>query len=410
MPKIIKSQDTRIPKGALVLSINCQKIEDLLEFKFYNDLTQTRCLQINMDGINKEIVFKPNEKIAIELEEPKYKQCENKCNFCFVNGLPKGLRKELYFRDDDYRLSFLHGNFLSLTNITEDDVARIGRLRLSPLYVSVHTTNPIQRQRLFKNSKAGLIMEHLSSLADKGIKLHCQIVLIPGITDGTHLARTIMDLSTLHPAVCSIGVVPVGMTKFIKNISCVSKTCARDTISLVNDFHKRYRKEFKRGLVYCADEFYIKAGWSIPNTKYYDDFPQYENGVGMVRKFLDEIEELDDKINIKKRFLILTGTLAFPFLSLLKKKLIDLDCIAHDGVDILQVKNTFFGDSVSVSGLIGADDFVQTIDEKGKNYDCIVLPPNCVNDSGEFIDNKTINDDRIMVSPNSIKELCKCLQ
>ncbi|GAI46802.1 unnamed protein product, partial [marine sediment metagenome] len=156
---------------------------------------------IENKGVKKEVVFEPDEKIAIELEEPVYRQCENNCDFCFINGLPKGLRKKLYFKDDDYRLSFLLGNFLSLTNISKHDIQRIGRLKLSPLYVSVHTTDPELRRRLFKNDKAGLIMQHLSSLINNNIKIHCQIVVIPHITDDANLIKTITDLSTLYPGV-----------------------------------------------------------------------------------------------------------------------------------------------------------------------------------------------------------------
>ena len=233
MVRIIHSDDARIPNSARLLSINNHKIDDFLEYQFYNDITNTRKILIENKGVKKEVVFEPDEKIAIELEEPVYRQCENNCDFCFINGLPKGLRKKLYFKDDDYRLSFLLGNFLSLTNISKHDIQRIGRLKLSPLYVSVHTTDAELRRRLFKNDKAGLIMQYLSSLIDNNIKIHCQIVVIPHITDGANLIKTITDLSTLYPGVSSIGVVPVGRTKYANNIPMVSEKLAQKTIGLV---------------------------------------------------------------------------------------------------------------------------------------------------------------------------------
>ena len=410
MVRIAYSREKKIPNSTLLLSINDQKIDDFLEYQFYNDMTNTRKILIENKGVKKEVVFEPDEKIAIELEEPVYRQCENDCDFCFINGLPKGLRKKLYFRDDDYRLSFLIGNFLSLTNISKYDIQRIGRLKLSPLYVSVHTTDPKLRRRIFKNDKAGLIMQHLSSLIDNNINIHCQIVVIPGVTDGVNLFKTITDLSTLYPGISSIGVVPVGKTKNINSIPMVSRKLTQKTISLVEEFHKKFRKKYKTGMVYLADEFYIKAGLPIPEAQYYGDFPQYENGIGMARKFINEIKALNNTKKIKGKFLILTGRLALPFLEQLKRRWEKLRCIENGNIDVLAVDNLFFGNSVTVSGLISGADFVRTISKCEKKYDRIILPPTCVNDSGRFIDDKTINDNRIIVSPHNIKELIKCLQ
>jgi putative radical SAM enzyme (TIGR03279 family) len=407
MIRVITSDNPKIPKGATLLAINRYNIEDFLEFNFYNDITKTRKVLIEINGFKKDVIFEPNEKISIRFQDPSYRQCTNDCVFCFINGLPSGLRKELYFRDDDYRLSFLFGNFLSLTNITKDDIKRIGRLKLSPLYVSVHTTDPIMRRKLFKNNRAGLIMKHLSSLVEENIKLHCQIVLIPGITDGESLYKTIYDLNRLYPGVSSIGVVPVGKTKYLKGIPLVSKALAKETISLVESLHNKFRKKFKKGLVYLADEFYIKTDYPIPDISYYDDFPQYGNGIGMARMFIDEMKTLNKINKMQGKILILTSKLAFPFLNMLKTK---LNQSKENKIDVMKVENRFFGNSVTVSGLIGADDFSRTIFNLKKNYDRIVLPPNCVNDSGKFIDDKLFSDKRVIISPNSIRELLKCLQ
>lgn len=410
MIRVIASKDPRIPAGARLLAVNSQKIEDFLDYKFYNDITETRKILITVRGKTREVIFKPREKLRIKLEEPEYRECENNCDFCFINGLPRGLRKELYFRDDDYRLSFLFGNFLSLTNITKRDIKRIGRLKFSPLYVSVHTTNPDLRRKLFRNDRAGLLMKHLSALVNENVTLHCQVVTIPGITDGGNLMHTIIDLSKLYPGVSSIGVVPFGKTKYLKNIPTVSKRLAQQTVRLVENLHDVFRRSYGKGLVYPADEFYIKAELAIPEHSYYDDFSQYENGIGMVRQFIDEVEGLNRAEKIKGRFLILTSSLAFPFLNMLKTRLIHLWCIDGNKIDIIPVENRFFGKSVTVSGLIGAGDISRTIRNLRKRYDRIILPPNCVNDQGKFIDDKRLHDHRIIVAPNSIKDLLKCLR
>lgn len=410
MIQVIHSDDRRIPEGALLLTINDQAIEDSLEYHYYNDITKTRKLVLKNRETTYEVILKSDERVMIDLEEPVYRQCENRCDFCFINGLPKGLRKELYFRDDDYRLSFLFGNYLSLTNINKEDIKRIGRLRLSPLYVSVHATNPELRRRIFKNDRAEYILEQLSELVDNDIHLHCQIVVIPDLTDGVQLLKSIKDLSSLYPGVSSIGVVPVGRTKYLNTIPVVSKMHARKTIAIVNDLHAQFRRKHKRGIVYCADELYIKAGFPIPSIDYYDDFPQYENGIGMVRSWMDEIEGLEKMNAVRGKLLILTGRLAVPFLSLLKAKLEGNGPLSNVSVDITGVDNLLFGDSVTVSGLIGAGDFSRVIDAHKTHYDHIILPPNCTNDAGEFIDSQTIDDNRIIVSPLRIKELIECLQ
>lgn len=399
------SKDERIPTGAKLRTINGQKIEDFLEFQFYNDTSKARQLVIELNGTSKRIVFRPHANIPITLETPRYRECTNGCDFCFINGLPKHLRKELYFRDDDYRLSFLFGNFLSLTNVDNEDISRIGRLRLSPLYVSVHTTNPRLRATLFKNEKAGLILQYLQALADNAIKMHCQIVVIPGMTSGRHLVRTIEDLGRLYPAVDSIGIVPVGRTKYAKAIHTVSKRRAQSVINTGRRFHENFRKKYGRGLVYLADEFFIKTDNPIPPKEYYDDFPQYENGIGMVRSFLDEIKMIGRVKKTKGRYLILTGQSAYPFLQILKARL-----KPNIFVDIKSVTNDFFGKTVTVSGLISARDINRTIKQSDEKYDRIILPPNCVNDANQFLDNESLRHKHAVIAPKTIKELIRCLR
>ena len=405
MVRVVASKDKKIPAGCNITKINNQKIEDFLEFQFYNDLSKERCVQIKKNGRLRSLAYKPNQQIAVTLETPRYRKCSNNCDFCFINGLPQNLRKELYYRDDDYRLSFLFGNFLSLTNVDEDDIARIGRLKLSPLYVSVHTTDPRLRARLFKNEKAADILETMKKLIRSGIKMHCQVVVIPGVTSGQSLTKTIEDLSQMYPGVQSIGIVPVGKTKHIKVISSVTKKMAQSIIESAQRFHGCFRKKYQKGLVYLADEFFIKTGNKIPSRQYYDDMPQYENGIGMVRSLLDEIEQIKRIKPTRGRHLIFTGIMAHPFLEVMKAKL-------EPGIqiDVQAIENRFFGPTVTVSGLLSGCDLNREIDTLATEYDRIILPPNCVNEKGQFLDDEIIADPRVLIAPPSIKELLKCLQ
>ncbi len=405
MVKVTASRDKRILPGARLTTINDHQIEDFLEFQFYNDTNKTRHVVLEYNSTRKKITYTRNQNISITLETPQYRRCNNDCHFCFIKGLPGSLRKELYFRDDDYRLSFLFGNFLSLTNIDNTDITRIGRLRLSPLYISVHTTEPELRARLFKNNKAAMIVQHMKALADVDIKMHCQIVVIPGMTDGRGFYKTIEELSHLYPAVQSIGIVPVGKTKYIEGIRLVSKKESRSIIESVHRLHERFRKITNQGLVYLADEFYIKAGYQIPEKEYYDDFPQYENGIGIVRSFLEEMKKIKNIRKSKGKYLFLTGISARKYLEMLKSRL-----RPNITVDVKTVDNEFFGRNVTVSGLMCATDINRHIATQGKKYDRIALPPNCVNEKGQFLDGMKISDERVFVSPRNLKELVSCLQ
>ncbi|MEO0122814.1 MAG: DUF512 domain-containing protein [candidate division WOR-3 bacterium] len=406
MVRVLNSGDSRIPRDARLLTIDKNPLNDIFDYFFYNDSTKKRNLVFTMNGSKKVISLNPGEDINIILEEPRYKKCENDCDYCFIKGLPAGLRKELYFRDDDYRLSFIFGNFLSLTNLTDEDIARIIKMRLSPLYVSVHTTNPILRSRLFKNKRAELIVEQLRKLIEGDIKIHCQVVVIPGLTDGINIEKTVNDLFRLFPGVSSVGIVPVGKTKFLKKFSGVNKKLALKIVKDTNLMHLNFRKKVNRGFVYIADEFFIKAGIPIPERDYYDEFYQYENGIGMVRQLLDEIDSIKCLNKISGKFLFVTGELAYPFINYLKKKLASKKLF----IDVLPVKNRFFGDMVTVSGLLTGNDIYNALRLTAKKYDRIILPPNCVNDNGKFLDDFNLNGINYIVSPYSIKELLLWLQ
>jgi putative radical SAM enzyme (TIGR03279 family) len=410
MVTIVSSSHPGIPAGAKLVTINRHRVEDVLEYTFYNNEADQRSIVILDKGERKQILIKEHEDIGIEVEPPQYRSCENRCEFCFINGLPKGLRKELYFRDDDFRLSFLFGNFLSLTNVSDDDIKRIRRLKLSPLYISVHATETDLRIKLFKNERAAEIMSQLTRLADAGIKLHCQVVVIPGSNDGIHLHRTIRDLSSLFPAVQSIGIVPVGVSTHLNNIPSVTKAHARTLIQIVDSYHTRSKKSHGSGLVYAADELFIKAGLPVPEKEYYDDFPQYENGIGMARSFLDEVDNLKPPVHIRGRNLVLTGRAARPFLEKLKQKLLSIGALEHTAFDILTIDNTFFGKNITVAGLLTDHDLMPAIRKNKKKYDRIILPPYCVNQDRKLLDDIEIEDEQVMIAPHSIPELLPCLQ
>jgi NifB/MoaA-like Fe-S oxidoreductase len=265
------------------------------------------------------------------------------------------------------------------------------------------------RKKLFKNDRAGLILEQLCSLIDNNIKLHCQIVVIPGLNDGANLIKTINDLSRLHPGVSSIGIVPVGRTKYIKDITGLSNHQAKEIITGIMDLHKTFRKKYHRGMVYLADEFFIDTQTDIPEEDYYDDFPQYENGIGMARSFLSDIERLNTKRKIQGRYLFLTGVMALPVIKKLKVKLQKLGCV-KDNIIIEPVTNNFFGASVTASGLLGAQDITTTLRKIDASYDKIFLPPNCTNDSNQFIDGILIHDRRVMIAPMNLEDFLQCLQ
>jgi putative radical SAM enzyme (TIGR03279 family) len=403
------SNDTRIPMKSRLISINDHPITDFLEFDFYNDVARQRTVVVEQDNTRSCITFKPDEAIPITLQTPEFRTCENECAFCFIRGLPPGLRSQLYIRDDDYRLSFLFGNFLSMTNITDEDIERIGRLRFSPLYLSVHTTDAPLRIRMFKNEHAGRIMDQIRSLIRHRITLHCQIVVIPGINDGDHLKKSIADLGSLYPGVQSIGIIPVGRTRYAPDLPMVTSVHARDLIAEVDCAQHCFRDRYDRGIVYAADELYCISGIPIPPAAYYDDTPQIENGVGMARMFLDEIAGLRSRKKVKGNLLFVTSRGAVQFIEALRNKLITRGLVKADRVHILPVENKFLGPTVTVSGLLGARDMNEAIHTYHGNFDRIVLPPNCTNDDGEFIDSGQIGTETF-VAPVSVKELITWLQ
>lgn len=361
--------------GDILLSINGNEINDVLDYRFY--LADTHItLELSRDGktFSRQIKKGEYDDIGLEFETPlmdKKHSCRNKCIFCFIDQLPDGMRETLYFKDDDQRLSFLHGNYITLTNLTDKDVDRIIKMHISPINISVHTTNPELRVSMMKNKNAGKVLSYLDRFNEAGIKICAQIVLCKGINDKSELDRSMRDLEKLFPALSSCSVVPAGLTKFRDGLYPLEvftpKECAQ-VIEQVNSFGDLCKKNHGTRLFYCADEFYIKSGLPIPSEDYYEDYAQIENGVGMLRSLEEEFSaELDFYLDmLEKKTLdsprcvsIATGVASYEHI----KKLALLAESRVDGlkVNVYKIINHFFGESITVSGLLTGVDLADQL-------------------------------------------------
>ena len=383
--------------GDILLSINGNEINDVLDYRFY--LTESSVELALLRGEERlSFTIKKSEydDIGLEFETPlmdKKHSCRNKCIFCFIDQLPDGMRESLYFKDDDSRLSFLHGNYITMTNLSDKDVDRIIKMHISPVNVSVHTTNPELRVKMMKNKNAGKVLSYLDRFKDAGITICAQIVLCKGINDGAELDRSMRDLKKFFPALSSCSVVPAGLTKFRDGLyhleAYTPQECA-DVIAQVNAFGDECKKELGTRLFYCADEFYIKSNTELPNEEYYEEYAQIENGVGMLRSLAAEFScELDfftdglehAKLEHERTVSIATGAAAYEHIKALA-------LFAESKVDGLKVNvykiiNRFFGESITVSGLLTGID----ISEQLKNCELgneLLLSSNTLRADGDL--------------------------
>lgn len=389
-----------IEAGDILLSINSQPIEDILDYEFYaqDDSLEVEIQKANGEIWTIEIEKDYDENLGLEFDGvvfDRMQHCKNKCLFCFVDQLPANMRATLYIKDDDYRYSFLYGNFITLTNLKERDWQKIETMRLSPLYVSVHCLNPELRVKMLNNPHADTIREQLERLQAAGIEVHTQIVLCPGINDGKILQETIEQLAELYPCVVSTGIVPVGLTGHRANLPPLRPVTAEEALKLVHmaeDYQIRYRAETGLGLVYLADEFYLKAGLDFPPAEYYDDYCQIENGIGLARMLWDEFQELEPSLPVSvdaaEACLItsISGNLALqPILERLNR-------IEGLSLTVLPVTNQFFGGNVSVTGLLTGRDIMTALGSEYKGKKVII--PEVVLKQGEniFLDDTSIKD------------------
>jgi putative radical SAM enzyme (TIGR03279 family) len=386
------AQEAGLKKGDIILSINGNPVNDIIDYMFYS---QEDVLNFKVRRGARNFNFRLNRKSmsdpGIEIKSFRIRSCRNKCIFCFVNQLPKGMRKPLYVKDDDYRMSFLFGNYITLTNIRPNEKRRIFTQRLSPLYVSVHATDDSVRRKILGNVKAPPLLDQLQELASNKIRVHAQIVVCPGINDGEVLSDTIKDLQKLYPYVSSIAVVPVGITKYYRGrVRHVTRDEALRVIETVRSFRRRLKRRHGDPIVHLADEFYLRANVPLPPLKEYGDLPQIENGVGLLPQFLQSARKVKLPRKIPPRKVaIVTGVSFRPFLMEYASRLKTIEGL---DMDVFGVENRFFGPSVTVAGLLTGKDIAKSIVGKTK-ADYLLIPSVMLkNGTDTFLDDVTLHD------------------
>ncbi len=362
----------RILAGDILLAINGHEISDVLDYRFY--LTERRiALLLSREGKEYKVKIKKGEydDIGLSFETPLMDgkhTCRNKCIFCFIDQMPKGYRDTLYFKDDDSRLSFLQGSYVTLTNMTDADIDRIIKMRLSPIRVSVHTTNPELRVKMMKNPRAGEVLSYLPRLAEAGITISAQIVLCRGVNDGEELLRSMHDLAALYPALDSVSVVPAGLTRFREGLYPLSPFTPEECLAVVRtveDFSAKCQAAYGAYLFHASDEFYLKAGLPLPSEEHYEGYLQLENGVGMLTSFENEfLDALADapKPAAPRRVTVATGHAAYPLLSRLAAILAEKEPSLT--VSVEDVENEFFGPEITVAGLLTGEDYLKALEGK----------------------------------------------
>lgn len=395
------AQRTGMRPGDRLISVNGHTITDVLDYQFYT-LEQKLRLKIERGGRMRTILVRKEEYEDLGLQFETYlmdqqRSCRNRCVFCFIDQLPKGMRESLYFKDDDARLSFLFGNYITLTNIQEEEIRRIIQMRISPVNVSVHTTNPALRVKMMGNRFAGEVLRYLKMLAEGGISLNCQLVLCPGYNDGEELARSMRDLAALRPAVKSVCMVPVGLTRFREGLAPLEPFCeetAGAVIDLAEAFGEQCRKAFGTRLFYPADEFYLKAKRPIPPASFYEEFAQLENGVGMLalldEQFHEALKDARGELTKSRTITIVTGKAAAPFITSLideaGKRWHNLK------VQVIAIENEFFGPNITVSGLITGQDIKKQLAGRSLGEE-VLLPSNMLRREGDlFLDNVSLSE------------------
>lgn len=383
-----------LKKGDKIIEFNGFTAEDVLDYLYYDALSFfTLTAVCDGEEIEFEIEKDECESLGVEFSSDnlEIKKCRNKCVFCFVDQMPKGLRESLYIKDDDYRQSFLRGNFVTLTNVTDSDIDRIIRLNLSPLYVSVQATSEEVRKKLLGNRFAGDIYKKLKKLTENGIKIHTQVVLVPSLNDGDILDRTCHDLVCLGENVLSIAVVPCGITKYrdglyeIKDIDKGYASCVINQLRNLNSL-------LKTDIISGADEFYFRAGVPVEDEEFYKDYAQIENGVGVTAKFLSEIKESVKKVKHDKKYLVISGTSASAFIN--EQVEFISSYVSGLKASVLEVKNEFFGSTVNCTGLLVGKDIINALKKlENFDYDGVILPDVCLRrEETVFLDGVTVED------------------
>lgn len=383
-----------------ILSVNGKHPQDIIDYKY---LINDEYIELEIKKINGEVILFEiekdfNEDLGLEFTNPlidKAKTCRNKCIFCFIDQLPPNMRETLYFKDDDSRLSFLQGNFITLTNMSEEEISRIIKYHISPINVSVHTTNPELRCSMLNNKNAGKIMEILKRFDDANLIVNCQIVAVPGVNDEEELDRTIEDLYSLRNSVQSVAIVPIGVTKYrekLFEVETFNKDRSQTIVAQVEKLQAKYLKDSGSRFVFLGDEFYILADLDLPSEEEYEGYPQIENGVGLVRNFYEEFRDglVDLEVSKKSTSVTLaTGTLAYSFIKKVCSEISEF--LPNTKLNPKAIVNKFFGETITVAGLVTGGDLIEQL--KDDTSDSIMIPSSMLRqDSDVFLDDIRIND------------------
>ena len=395
------AQKSGIKQGDIILSIDENEIMDVLDYRFYQNNSRLKIKIIGENGKERVVKVKKKEYEELGLSFETYlmdkkHSCLNKCVFCFIDQLPKGLRESLYFKDDDSRLSFLFGNYITLTNITEHEIERIIKMHISPINISVHTTNPELRVKMMTNKNAGKVLSVINRFNDAGIKINCQLVLCPGYNDGAELERTLSDLTALENAEC-IAAVPVGLTRDREGLTKIepfNEKTAADVLDIIDKYAEICAEKYGQRRVYGADEFYLLSGREIPDAEFYGDFLQLENGVGLWSLLREEaneaIKDTEYDDNNTRKITVATGEAAYPLITSIVdsavKKWHNLEC------KVIAVKNNFFGGKISVAGLVTATDIIEQLSGADIGEELLIPSVMLNNENEMFLDSITLNE------------------
>ncbi|MBO5199573.1 MAG: DUF512 domain-containing protein [Lachnospiraceae bacterium] len=395
------AEELEIEPGDVLLNINGQEIKDILDYHYLTNEEYLTVLIRKADGEEWELEIEKEfeEDLGMEFTEglmDEYRSCRNRCIFCFIDQMPPGMRETLYFKDDDARLSFLQGNYVTLTNMSDENIDRILFYKLSPINISIHTTNPELRCKMLNNRFAGDALKKIDRLCEGGITMNGQIVLCRGWNDGDELRRSLTDIERYLPYMQSVSVVPVGLTKYRENLTKLEKFTkedANEVIDLIGEFQERFLEKHGTRLVYASDEWYLTAGRELPEEEFYEGYPQIENGVGMIRSLLQEYEECLEELpgdRQVRELSLATGLLMAPIFKKLFAGL--LEKFPNTKVHVYGIRNDFFGPDITVAGLLTGQDIIAQL--KGAQLGSALLLPSALLRSGEevLLDEVTVTD------------------